>query len=244
MTNRVAPGMFLLLLFALSASAQDTLTLQADGKFESEPDLATLTFHVMAQEKQLPKAYDRVRASLQRITALAERNGLAKDDFTTAAFTVFPGYDWGDRKLKTRFYRVATSLVMRIRDFQKIGPLIEESVEEGIVDFRSLTYSLEDEEAAKQKAIEAAMGSAEARARAALASNGRKLGALRSASIDVKEPTGILQLVPGVMAGDYLMEDSGGIGMTRRQGVAPPPSLPSAEKIVVKASVNCVFQLL
>src|SRR5215467_12472003 len=38
----------------------------------------------------------------------------------------------------------------RVRDFSKLGPLLEDSVEDGITDFRSLTYSLGDEEAARQ----------------------------------------------------------------------------------------------
>jgi uncharacterized protein YggE len=34
----------------------DTLVVQADGTYEADPDLATMTFHVFSQEKELKKA--------------------------------------------------------------------------------------------------------------------------------------------------------------------------------------------
>jgi uncharacterized protein YggE len=34
----------------------DTLVVQADGTYEADPDLATMTFHIFAQEKELKKA--------------------------------------------------------------------------------------------------------------------------------------------------------------------------------------------
>ncbi len=81
-----------------------------------------------------------------------------------------------------------------MRDFSRIGPLIDDSVQEGIVDFRSLTYSLADEEAAKEHAVAEVMRRAVGRASAALEQKGQKLGALRYASLDVKQVVGIARL--------------------------------------------------
>ncbi len=61
----------LLFLNVLSAqspdvkSILDTLAVQADGKFEADPDLATLTFSVFAQDKNLKQTYDQASQSMK-----------------------------------------------------------------------------------------------------------------------------------------------------------------------------------
>jgi hypothetical protein len=233
-----------LLLAALPVAAQapegkyvaDTIVVQAEGRHEADPDLATLAFHVSAQEKELRKAYERATESLNRIVRLAERNGLRKADISTGAFTAVPVHDWRDRNRKTRAFRVEGGVTLRVRDFSRVGALIDESVEEGIVDFRSLTFSIEDEEAAKQRAIAEATRRAEARARAALSDSGRKLGALRYMSVDVQQPVGIVQLEAGTIGA---LAEARATAMT----AAPPPPPVAPEKIRITATVSCVFQL-
>ena len=56
----------------------DTLVVQAEGTYEADPDLATLTFDISSPDKDLKGAYATATQSMQRIVALAERNGLRK----------------------------------------------------------------------------------------------------------------------------------------------------------------------
>src|SRR5437899_12946109 len=83
---------------------------------------------------------------------------------------------------------------MRVRDFSKLGPILEASIEDGISDFRSLSYSITDEEAAKKKAVAEAMRRAVGRATAALEQKGQKVGALRFANLDVKQVVGMSRM--------------------------------------------------
>lgn len=90
------------LLFAsLTAAAQipelkfiaDTLVVQADGTYDADPDLATLTFQIFAQDKDIKRAYETATRSMQRIVDIAQQNGLAKDDIRSGALTVSPTYE-------------------------------------------------------------------------------------------------------------------------------------------------------
>src|SRR5271169_2683665 len=74
----------------------DTLVVQAEGQYEADPDVATLTFHISSQEKELRRAYDTASQSMRKIVDLADRNGLHKDEVSTGVLTVFPIYE-GDR---------------------------------------------------------------------------------------------------------------------------------------------------
>src|SRR5229473_6462936 len=181
----------LVLLLDLPAIAQapevkfiaDTLVVQADGAYEADPDLATMTFRIFSQEKELRKAYDAATQSMQRVSALAASNGLRKEDVSTGVLTVAPMYE-GDRKKRARSYFVQGEIVLRLHDFTHIGPILDGSVEDGIADFRSLTYSLADEESAKKQAVAEAMRHAIGRASTALEQKGQKLGGLRYMSLD------------------------------------------------------------
>ena len=117
----------------------DTLVVQADGTYEADPDLATMTFRIFAQEKELKKAYDEATQSMGRIQALAANNALNKEDISSGVLTVAPIYE-GDRKKRARSYYVQGEIVLKVHDFSHIGPILDGSVEDGVADFRSLTY--------------------------------------------------------------------------------------------------------
>jgi len=226
----------------------DTLVVQADGRYEADPDLATLSFSVFAQDKNLKQTYDQASASMQKIAQVAEKNGLKKEDITFGVLTVRPYYE-GDRKKRAKSYSVRGQITLRVRDFSKLGPLLEDSVEDGITDFRSLTYSLADEEAARQHAAAAAMRSAMGRATAVLEQQGQKVGTLRFANLDVKQIVGASSMNVYSLAEFNALETataSGGGGGwfgAAKKVAAPPPPPPQPEKITVSATVQCAFQI-
>jgi len=255
------PSLFIVLfvLFAplLGAAQQpeikfiaDTLVVQAEGSYETDPDLAIMTFDISSQEKELKEAYSKATQSMRSVVAVAERNGLAKDAIQTGVLTVTPFYE-GDRKKRARAYRVQGHVVLRVQDFSKVGPIMYDSVQDGIADFRSLTYELSNEEAAKQKAVADAMHRAAGRATVALEQTKQKLGPARSVSLEVRNMIGIAQIqsLPyDVYASDRLEERSSGSGgglFSLKKMAPPPPPPPPVQpgKITITASVQCVFQI-
>src|SRR5216684_4772672 len=223
----------------------DTLVIQAEGRYEADPDLATLSFSVFAQDKNLKQTYDQASQSMQKIARVAEKNGLKKEDVTFGVLTVRPYYE-GDKKKRVKSYVVQGQIALKVRDFSKLGPLLEDSVEDGITDFRSLTYSLADEEAARQHAAAAAMRCAMGRATAVLEQKGQKIGTLRFANLDVKQLTGVASMDVYSVA-EYntvatTTESRGGLWSAKKM-VAPPPPPPQPEKITVSATVQCAFQI-
>jgi len=251
--RKVLAILLLLSSLALSANAQapelkfiaDTLVVQADGTYEADPDLATMNFHIFSQEKELKKAYAEATQSMQRISTLAASNGLKKEDVSTGALTVAPIYE-GDRKKRARSYYVQGEIVLHVHDFSKIGSILDGSVEDGVADFRSLEYSLADEETAKKQAVAEAMRRAIGRASIAVEQKGQKLGSLRYMSLDVQQLFGVAQLQSfsgATETVDVSAEHNGGLFDRRKLAAPPPPPPPSPQKITIKASVQCAFQI-
>jgi uncharacterized protein YggE len=73
--KRIVLSAAFLCALARPASAQkpepkfiaDTLVVEAEGTYETDPDLATLTFDVSSQDKELKRAYDNAAQSIRRI---------------------------------------------------------------------------------------------------------------------------------------------------------------------------------
>jgi uncharacterized protein len=251
--KRLAFCSSLLLLLAISCKAQntdikfiaDTLIIQADGTYEADPDLATLTFDISSQDKELKPAYDKASQALQKVVALAERNGISKADIYSGVLLVTPYYE-GDRKKRAKSFSVTGQIVLKVRDFAKLGPIMDESVTDEITDFRSLTYSLSDEEAAKQHAVAEAMRRAAGRANAALEQKGQKVGALRFANVDVTRILGVQRLA---LNSGFIAQEADGVqmsyaGKSQKGAATPPPPMPRPEKITLTATIQCAFQIL
>jgi uncharacterized protein YggE len=254
MRVHLTSGLFFLLACHCLSAAQtpelkfiaDTLVVQADGTYEADPDLATMTFHIFAQDKELKKAYDEASDSMRKISALAVNNGLKVQDVSAGALTVAPIYS-GDRKKQARSYYVQGEMVLRVRDFSHIGAILDGSVDAGLADFRSLTYSLSNEEAAKKQAVAEAMRRAIGRASIALEQKGQKLGGLRYMNLDVQQPMGFtvaqLQSMPVMTEMAELSSGNGGLFSKKAAPPPPPPPPPQPEKITVRATVQCAFQI-
>jgi uncharacterized protein YggE len=181
---------------------------------------------------------------MQRIVDLAQKNNLKKEDVVTGVLTVSPFYE-GDRKKRARSYSVQGEIKLRIHDFSKIGPILEGTVDDQVSDFRSLTYSLEDEEAAKKQAVAEAMRRAMGRASIALEQKGQKLGGLRYMSLDVKQLYGVATIAESSFGADTAELSQLTPGFFHKdKSVPPPPPPPSRpEKITVSANVQCAFQI-
>jgi len=225
----------------------DTLVVQADGMYEADPDVATLTFDVFWQDKDLKPTYDKATEAIRKISDIAETNGLKKEDISSGVLTVTPVYS-GDRKKRTSSFIVRGQVQLKVHDFSKIGVILDGSITEGVTDFRSLTYSLADEEAAKQKAVAEAMRRAIGRANSALEQKGQKAGVLRFASLDVKQLIGVAEVdeTMGLSGRSFDLAELVPGGLHKKAAAAPPPPPPppfaNPEKISVSATVQCAFQ--
>jgi uncharacterized protein YggE len=70
----------------------DTLIIEVDGHYEADPDLATLSFDISAQDEDVKTACDRTSQSVQKILALAQKNGVAQNDISNGVLTIRPFY--------------------------------------------------------------------------------------------------------------------------------------------------------
>jgi uncharacterized protein YggE len=233
----------LLVLFLLAgvfALSQDhpTITAQpnsvfvgADGKFEANPDTALVQFSISAQEDNSRAAYDRASKAAEQVRQILRSNGLEPAAAQLGYFSIEPVYDYTKAKRKLVAYRVNVSVSLKLKDFTKIAPIVQQLSDGDITDEQSISYTLEDMDAAKTKAVEDAYRRARASAEAVARAGGRTLGELSYASVDTFENVRPMPMQP----------------MARMSAMAQPGAAPTEEfspqTTSVTAHVNAMFGL-
>src|SRR6202035_1329153 len=180
-----------------TVSAQpNTILVGADGKFEANPDTALVQFNISAQEDNSRAAYDRASKQAEQVRQILRSNGLEPSAAQLGYFSMEPVYDYKQAKRKLVAYRVNVNVSLKLKDFSKIAPIVQQLSDGDITDEQSITYTLDDIDAAKTKAVEDAYRRARASAEAVARAGGRTLGELSYASVDTFENVRLMPAQP------------------------------------------------
>ncbi len=220
---------------AIAAQA-NTVYVGADGKYEAQPDTALLQFNISAQEDSSKAAYERASKNAEQIRQILRANGVDPKSAEIGYFSVEPVYDWKQPKRKLIGYRVNASTTLKLKDFNKIGPIVQQLADTDVTDNQSLSYTLENIDAAKQKAVEDAYRRANDSAATVAKAGGRTLGELSYASVDTFEQ---VRVIANMARGPMPMM----AGALRVQSEAAPTAEFSPQTIQVTAHVNALFVL-
>lgn len=238
--------MFALAMIALaqerplrSSDVLNTITVDADGQVETEPDVAQLRFDISAQDKSARDVHEKVSKSAEQIRALLRDNGVDPGLAHIGALYFQPVFDYKGSKRKIVGYRAGSNVTIKLQDFSKIGPLLQQLSEGDIAEAQSLSYVLSSVDAAKTHAVENAMQKALAEATAAAKAAGANVGTLISATVDVRE-----QVRP-------LLRPLGGLSALEGEATAaklaapsPPPTAEfTPQGVTISAHVHAVFSL-
>ena len=165
----------------------NTVYVGADGKFEANPDTAVVQFNISAQEDNSRAAYDRASKQAEQLRQILRANGIDPKSAQIGYFSIQPIYDYKPAKPRLVAYRVSANVSLKLKDFAKLAPLLQQLSESDITGNQSITYTLENMDAAKTGAVEDAYRHARESAVAVAQAGGRTLGELSYASVDVLE---------------------------------------------------------
>ncbi len=216
---------------APTVSAQpNTVYAGADGKFEAPPDTAIVQFNISAQADTAKAAYDLASKQAEQTREIMRANGIDPKTAQIGSYAIEPMYDWKTAKRKLVGYRVTTNVILKLREFVKIGPITQQLADAAVSESQSINYTLENMEEAKSKAVEDAFRHARTSADSVAKAAGRSVGELSYASVDTFEN---MRPVP-MMARSMAMN-------------APAAQAPTEEftpqRVNVTAHVNALFTL-
>jgi uncharacterized protein len=166
---------------------QNTIYVGADGKFEAAPDTAVLQFNISVQENNSQDAYQHASRETEQVRQVLRANGVDPKSASIGFLEVQPVYDYRNPKQKLIGYRVTTEVTLKLKDFAKIGQITQQLAEANVSETQTLSYTLENMDAAKNRAVEDAYRRARNSAESLARASGRNLGDLSYASVDTFE---------------------------------------------------------
>jgi uncharacterized protein len=232
-------ALVVLLAVSVAALAQESrgpgflpnsISVGADGEFESAPDTAVITCSLSAQENTSQAAFDGASRLAEQMRQALRGAGVDPKTAELSRYSLYPVFDYKNPKQKVIAYRVGTNVTIKLKDFGKIAPVTEALAGLGGITGQNMNYDLEEIDAAKQKAIDKAFARARTYADTLAKASGRQLGSLLSAAVDTQQA---IPVVPYAR-----------MAMASVEAKAPAPTEDfQASKIKVTAHVNAMFGL-
>ena len=230
----------LLLLFPSAVVAQDhpaisaqpnTVYVGADGKFESAPDTAQIQFNVSVQDETSQAAFQRASKNVEQVRQVLRTNGIEPKAATIGFLSVQPVYEWKPKQ-RVIGYRVTTDVTLKLKEFSKVGPITQQLADGNVSETQTLSYTLENIDDAKNKAVEDAYRRARNSADTLAHASGRTLGELSYASVDTFENPRVV--MPRMAR-----------AMSAMANAAPPAPTEefTPQTVTVTAHVNALFNL-
>lgn len=211
-------------------AAPNTIYTGADGKFEAPPDTALVQFNISSQADSAKTAYDQAAKQAEQTRQIMRDNGIDPKTAQIGSYSIEPMYDWKTAKRKLVGYRVGTSVTLKLKDFAKVGPITQQLADSTVSESQSISYTLDNMDEAKSKAVEDAYHRARSAADSLARAAGRSVGELSYASVDTFENVRPIGIMPRVMA-------------MKAEAAPAPTEQFTPQTVNVTAHVNALFNL-
>ncbi|MCL5010763.1 MAG: SIMPL domain-containing protein [Patescibacteria group bacterium] len=199
------------------------VNITAEGKATASPDVALISLGVKTEGQKVATIVTENNSKMNSIIAGVEDLGVEAKDIQTTNYSLTPRYDYLENQGQVfRGYTLSQQIKVKVRDFSKIGDVLEKSTAEGANIVGDLQFTIDDLTKIKEQAMANAIAKAKAKAAAISTASGLKLKKL----VNVYESNGVYPQV---------YDSAAGIGYAESAKVmptAPAPRIQSGEQEV------------
>ena len=193
--------------------AKPAMTVIGQGHILLTPDTAFVTLGMETTGRTVGDAERQNRMVMSKVVERLKALQIENERIQTASFTVSPQYKPPPKRSDATpgppeiiGYVVGNMMTIEVRNLEKVGPVIEESLAAGANQFQGLQWALRDEQQAKVAALKQA--ASKAREKAAAFSDALKVKLIRLLS--ATEESRIVRPVPRMARSMVAMEGGGG----------------------------------
>jgi hypothetical protein len=161
-----------------------TLTVNGTGKVYLTPDIAYITIGVHTEDENATKAVADNNTQTQKVIDVLKSEGIAEKDIQTTNFSIYPQkeYDSEGKPTGKIVYIVDNSVYVTVRDLDKVGDVLDATVQAGANNISGIQFDVADKSAALSQARKSAVEDAEAKAQELASAAGVSLGAVQTIS--------------------------------------------------------------
>jgi uncharacterized protein YggE len=152
------------------------ITVTAQGKASGQPDLANITIGVDTRDLEASQAADQNDAQMAQVMAALSEMGIADEDIRTVEYSIRPEIDYEDDEQRVIGYVVNNSVLVKIRDVNRVGDVLDAVTEAGANNVYGIQFTFDDPSALRDEARTEAMAEAKKKAGALAELAGVRLG--------------------------------------------------------------------
>ncbi|MBS1817092.1 MAG: SIMPL domain-containing protein [Acidobacteria bacterium] len=168
------------LAYAPLASAQDAPAQQVpaivttgEATVKRAPDVAYVTIAVETRAKTPREAQQQNADLMTTVQQQLARASIAKDAIRTTGYSVYQDFDYANGRRTPRGYVARNGLDVRVDAIERVGEVLDLSVNAGATTVAGIRFDLKDRASAEREALRQAVTDARARAEAIAAGAGR-----------------------------------------------------------------------
>jgi uncharacterized protein YggE len=167
-----------------TAPAPRTIAVTGIGTVVSKPDVADLRLGVSFTRPTVKAARADAAATMTKVIAALKALGIANKDIQTTNLSLQPAYDYSANANPPRItgYTLSNGVAITIRDLDKVGDAIDNSLAAGATSFDGVSFRVDDPAMAQKQARIDAMTQAKANANTLAAAAGVTISGVQSIS--------------------------------------------------------------
>jgi uncharacterized protein YggE len=153
-------------------------SVTGEGRVTVIPDEAIINVGITISQNTVKTAQTNANLVIKKISGDLKSLGIDSKDIKTTNYSIYPQYDYKNTPARITGYQVSTSLIITVRDFDKINQVIDISTTDGAntIGGIQLTVNEDKQKELLKQARKQAVKEAEAKARDLAAAAGLSLG--------------------------------------------------------------------
>lgn len=160
-----------------NGTALRTVTASGEGKSLAAPDTAEMTFGATSTGTDPKKVLADAGKVSDAIVAAVKKAGIDAADIQTTGVSLYPQYDYSTSgKPSVNGYEAQVSVRVKVTDIEKLGAVITAASDAGATNISGPNWSLSEDAAEADTAIQSAIEDARRRAEAMAAAVGASVG--------------------------------------------------------------------
>lgn len=176
----------IMLINKLPDSNNRTITGQGSSSINAEADevsvfikIETLKENAELSKSENSRISDKILVGIYGL-------GISKDDIETAQYNIYEEFDYNEGGRKSLGFKTINVLKIKLKDFNKVGKVIDAAVSNGATGVDSINFELSEEKQkdVKKEALKRASEDARIKAEAVASGLGVKLGEIVSVNAD------------------------------------------------------------
>jgi uncharacterized protein YggE len=159
-----------------------TMSISGSGKAYLTPDTAYVNIGVHTEGKNAAEAVSTNNSQSQKVIDALKNQGIAEKDIQTTNFSIYPQqqYDSLGKPTGEISYQVENSVVVTVRDIDKVGKVLDATVKAGANSINSVEFEVADKTKALSEARKSAVKDAQTKAEELADAAGIDLGEVQT----------------------------------------------------------------